>query len=271
MTAPPDRLPPGRDRLPASPRPADAAPSHSAKMVDERVPAPRHRAPRPGRLLPGPDRTGPDRTGPDRNGTERTEATVPTELTSVCVFCASSPGRDPRLVEAAAAFGALLARRDLALVTGGGHVGLMGAVADGALAEGGAVHGVITRALEAREVAHHGLTSLTVVDTMHERKAAMSGRADAFVMLPGGFGTLDEFFEALTWTQLGIHAKPCGVLDVAGYFGPLVDFVAGAVALGLVRAEHRDLVVVDTDPGRLLDRFARWSPVTTDKWLDRGG
>ncbi len=196
---------------------------------------------------------------------------MPTELTTVCVFCASSPGRDPRLVEAAAAFGALLARRDLALVTGGGHVGLMGAVADGALAEGGAVHGVITRALEAREVAHHGLTSLTVVDTMHERKAAMSGRADAFVMLPGGFGTLDEFFEALTWTQLGIHAKPCGVLDVAGYFGPLVDFVAGAVALGLVRAEHRDLVVVDTDPGRLLDRLARWSPVTTDKWLDRGG
>ncbi len=270
MTAPPDRLPPGRDRLPASPRPADAAPSHSAKMVDERVPA--RGTALHDRAVSSPDRT--DRT--DRTGTERTEpnrtgATVPTELTSVCVFCASSPGRDPRLVEAASAFGALLARRDLALVTGGGHVGLMGAVADGALAEGGAVHGVITRALEAREVAHHGLTSLTVVDTMHERKAAMSGRADAFVMLPGGFGTLDEFFEALTWTQLGIHAKPCGVLDVAGYFGPLVDFVAGAVALGLVRAEHRDLVVVDTDPGRLLDRFARWSPVTTDKWLDRGG
>ncbi len=194
---------------------------------------------------------------------------MPTELTTVCVFCASSPGRDPRLAEAASGFGALLARRGLTVVTGGGHVGLMGAVADGALAEGGAVHGVITRALEEREVAHRGLTSLEVVETMHERKAAMSGRADAFVMLPGGFGTLDEFFEALTWTQLGIHAKPCGVLDVAGYFEPLVDFVARAVDLGLVRPEHRDLVVVDPDPGALLDRLARWEPVTTDTWLDR--
>jgi uncharacterized protein (TIGR00730 family) len=196
---------------------------------------------------------------------------VPAELTTVCVYCASSPGRDPRLVEAASAFGSLLARRGLTLVTGGGHVGLMGAVADGALAEGGAVHGVITRALEAREVAHRGLTSLTVVDTMHERKAAMSGRADAFVMLPGGFGTLDEFFEALTWTQLGIHAKPCGVLDVAGYFEPLVDLVARAVEVGLVRPEHRDLVVVDTDPGGLLEQLARWSLVTTDTWPVRGG
>ncbi len=196
---------------------------------------------------------------------------MPTELTAVCVFCASSPGRDPRLTEAATAFGALLARRGLAVVTGGGHVGLMGAVADGALAAGGSVHGVITRALEAREVAHRGLSSLTVVETMHERKAAMSGRADAFVMLPGGFGTLDEFFEALTWTQLGIHAKPCGVLDVGGYFAPLAAFVARAVDLGLVRPEHRDLVVVDTDPGSLLDRLARWSPVTTDTWLDRTG
>ncbi|MGC8462458.1 MAG: TIGR00730 family Rossman fold protein [Acidimicrobiales bacterium] len=195
---------------------------------------------------------------------------MPTELTTVCVFCASSPGRDPRLAQEASRFGALLARRGLTVVTGGGHVGLMGAVADGALAEGGAVHGVITRALEEREVAHRGLTSLEVVETMHERKAAMSGRADAFVMLPGGFGTLDEFFEALTWTQLGIHAKPCGVLDVAGYFEPLVDFVARAADLGLVRPEHRDLVVCDPDPSALLDRLARWEPVTTDTWLERG-
>jgi hypothetical protein len=145
----------------------------------------------------------------------------------------------------------------------------MGVVADAALEGGGDVHGVITEALVAKEVFHPGLGRLQVVGTMHERKAAMADAADAFVMLPGGFGTLDEFFEVLTWTQLGIHAKPCGILDAAGFFGPLRALVDGAVAAGFVHAGHRDMIVLDDDPGRLLDRLAAWSPVTVSKWMDR--
>jgi uncharacterized protein (TIGR00730 family) len=128
---------------------------------------------------------------------------------------------------------------------------------------------VITEALQAKEIAHEGLTSLKVVKTMHERKAAMADAADAFIMLPGGFGTLDEFFEAVTWTQLGIHAKPCGVLDAAGFFAPLRALLDGAVTAGFVHPAHRDMVVMDDDPTRLLDRLAGWTPVTVNKWLDR--
>jgi len=190
-------------------------------------------------------------------------------LRSVCVFCGSSAGHDPAFAEMAGALGRELARRDLRLVTGGGRVGLMGAVADAALGAGGEVHGVITKALEGKEIAHTGLTSLTVVDTMHERKAAMSDMADAFVMLPGGFGTWDEFFEAATWTQLGVHRKPCGVLDVSGYYETLRALLTGAVATGFIRADHGELVHFDTEPGRLLDRLAAWEPVLVDKWLDR--
>ena len=127
---------------------------------------------------------------------------------------------------------------------------------------------MITEALVAKEVSHRGLARLQVVGTMHERKAAMADAADAFVMLPGGFGTLDEFFEVVTWTQLGIHAKPCGVLDAAGFFGPLRALVDGAVAAGFVHPAHRDMIVVDDHPARLLDRLAAWSPVTVSKWLD---
>ena len=192
------------------------------------------------------------------------------ELSSVAVYCGSNAGADPAFVEAAASLGRLLAERGIRLLYGGGHVGLMGAVADGVLDNGGEAHGVITRALEAKEIAHRGLTSLRVVETMHERKAAMSDAADAFVMLPGGFGTFDEFFEALTWTQLGIHAKPCGVLDVAGFFKPLRALFDGAVASGFVHPAHRDMVVIDSDPALLLDRLAAWTPVTgVSKWLDR--
>jgi len=189
---------------------------------------------------------------------------------SLCVYCGSSPGADPAYAEAAAALGALVARRGMALVYGGGHVGLMGVVAEAALAEGGEVHGVITRALQEREVAHHELTSLTVVETMHERKAAMADRADAFAMLPGGFGTLDEFFEVVTWTQLGVHAKPCGLLDVSGFFTPLLALIDHATQERFIRPEHRASVVVDTDPAALLDRLATWSPPVLEKWLDRG-
>ena len=190
-------------------------------------------------------------------------------LKAVAVYCGSNIGTDPAYAAAAASLGQTLADRGIRLVYGGGHVGLMGVLADVVLGNGGEAYGVITRALKEREVAHSGLTSLTVVETMHERKAAMADAADAFVMLPGGYGTLDEFFEVVTWTQLGIHAKPCGVLDVAGYFAPLGTLLDGAAQAGFVRPAHRGLVLTDSDPAALLDRLAAWTPVTTDKWLKR--
>ena len=192
-----------------------------------------------------------------------------TRISSVAVYCGSNFGTDPAYARAAASLGAILADRGMRLVYGGGHVGLMGVVADAVMQHGAEAHGVITEALQAMEVAHEGLTSLKVVKTMHERKAAIADAADAFVMLPGGFGTFDEFFEVLTWTQLGIHAKPCGILDVAGFFAPLRALLDGAVTAGFVHPAHRDMVVVDDDPARLLDRLAAWTPVTVSKLLDR--
>jgi hypothetical protein len=190
------------------------------------------------------------------------------QLTSVAVYCGSNPGTDPEYRQSAASLGRVLAERGISLVYGGGHVGLMGAVADAVIENGGEAHGVITEALEAKEVAHHGLTTLKVVKTMHERKAAMADAADAFVMLPGGFGTFDEFFEVVTWTQLGIHAKPCGVLDVAGYFDPLRALADGAVRAGFVHPAHRELIIIDGEPEALLGRLADWAPVPVSKWLD---
>jgi uncharacterized protein (TIGR00730 family) len=194
---------------------------------------------------------------------------MPSQPSSVAVYCGSNSGTDPAFAAAAATLGALLAERGIRLVYGGGHVGLMGAITDAVLDGGGEAHGVITRALEQKEIAHAGLTSLRVTETMHERKAAMADAADAFVMLPGGYGTLDEFFEVLTWAQLGIQAKPCAILDVAGYFDPLRAFLDGAVAAGFVHPAHRDMVIMDDDPARLLDRLAAWTPVEVSKWLDR--
>jgi uncharacterized protein (TIGR00730 family) len=190
-------------------------------------------------------------------------------LRAIAVYCGSNRGADPLYGRAAVSLGRLLAERGIRLVYGGGGVGLMGVLADAVRDAGGEVHGVITRALVDREVAHPGLTNLTVVETMHERKAAMSDAADAFIMLPGGYGTFDEFFEAVTWTQLGIHEKPCGALDVAGYFAPLRALLDGAVRHGFVAPVHRELVITDDDPARLLGRLAAWIPVTTDKWLDK--
>jgi uncharacterized protein (TIGR00730 family) len=189
-------------------------------------------------------------------------------FSSVGVYCASSPGVDPAFAEAAKSLGSALARRRVRLVYGGGRVGLMGVLADAVLAEGGAVHGVITQALKDKEVAHLGLTTLQVVTTMHERKATMADESDAFVMLPGGFGTLDEFFEALTWSQLGLHAKACGILNVNDFFDPLLELFAMATLQRFLRPEHRDMVVTDTDAESLLDRLASWTPVTVEKWLD---
>jgi uncharacterized protein (TIGR00730 family) len=189
-------------------------------------------------------------------------------LRAVAVYCGSNRGTDPVYARAAASLGRLLAEQGIRLVYGGGDVGLMGVLADAVRDAGGEVFGVITRALVDREVAHPGLTNLTVVETMHERKATMSDAADAFIMLPGGYGTFDEFFEVVTWTQLGIHAKPCGVLDVDGYFEPLRALLDGAARQGFVSTVHRELVITDDDPARLLGRLAAWTPVTTDKWLE---
>src|ERR1700742_4667334 len=194
---------------------------------------------------------------------------MPVQLSSVAVYCGSNPGLDPAYARAATQLGQTLAASGIALVFGGGHVGLVGTVSDAVLAGGGQAHGVITEALEGKELAHRGLTSLRVTATMHERKAAMADLADGFIMLPGGFGTYDEFFEVLTWTQLGIHVKPCGILDVAGFFDPLRAMLDRAVTGGFVHPAHRDMVLVDDDPATLLDRLAAWTPVTVTKWLDR--
>ena len=194
---------------------------------------------------------------------------LPLALHSLCVFCGSSPGARPEYRDAARAFGARLAARRIRLVYGGGHVGLMGVLADAALSAGGQVVGVITDGLQAREVGHTGLPDLRVVPTMHDRKALMASMADAFVALPGGAGTLDELFEAWTWTQLGIHRKPVGLLNVAGYFDSLLAFLQNAVLERFIRPEHADAVVVDEDIDRLLDRLARQDVVRSDKWLDR--
>ena len=172
------------------------------------------------------------------------------------VFCGSRDGARPEYRDAAHALGRTLAARGVGVVYGGASVGLMGAVADAALAAGGEVIGVIPRSLVAREIAHAGLTGLHVVDTMHERKARMAAVADAFVALPGGVGTLEELFEVWTWGQLGLHAKPCGLLDVAGYYAPLLAFVDRGVAEGFIRPAQRQTLIVDDDASRLLDRLA---------------
>jgi uncharacterized protein (TIGR00730 family) len=192
------------------------------------------------------------------------------ELASIAVYCGSSNGVDPSYVRCAHDFGALLAREGIALVYGGGNVGLMGAVADGALRAGGEVHGVITEALRVKELAHLELTSLVVVDTMHERKAAMADRADAFVALPGGFGTFDELFEVITWTQLGIHEKPCGMLNHKGFFDDLVAFIDKTTAAGFIKPVHRDTVVVEPDGAGMLQKLRVWEPARTPKIVDRG-
>lgn len=191
------------------------------------------------------------------------------ELASIAVYCGSSNGVDPTHLECARSFGALLARESIALVYGGGNVGLMGAVADGALSAGGEVHGVITEALRVKELAHLELTSLIVVDTMHERKAAMADRADAFVALPGGFGTFDELFEVITWTQLGIHEKPCGMLNHRGFFDDLVTFIDKTTSAGFIKPAHRDTVVVERDGAAMLKSLRAWEPARIPKIVDR--
>jgi uncharacterized protein (TIGR00730 family) len=185
----------------------------------------------------------------------------------VCVFCGSSPGRGPRYLEAASRFGAILAERGLALVYGGSRSGLMGAVADAVLAGGGEVVGVLPEFLGSKEIAHPGVTRLEIVSSMHERKARMAALADAFVALPGGFGTLDEIFEILTWAQLGLHDKPCAVLNVDGYFDGLLGFLDRAASEQLLRQEHRAMLIVESDPSQVVDRLRSHRPVVVEKWI----
>jgi uncharacterized protein (TIGR00730 family) len=175
---------------------------------------------------------------------------------AVCVFCGSSSGTRPEYAAAARALGTVLARRRITLVWGGGNVGLMGVVADAVLASGGAAIGVIPRGLEERELAHRGASKLHVTNSMHERKALMEQLSDAFIALPGGFGTLDELCEILTWRQLGLHAKPIGLLDVQDFFAPLAAAFDHAVREGFVRPEHRAILARDDDPARLVERLA---------------
>ncbi len=185
----------------------------------------------------------------------------------VCVFCGSNPGVRPVYAEAARALGRTLAERGMGLVYGGARVGLMGAVADTVLEAGGEAIGVIPHALVAREVAHAGLTELHVVNSMHERKALMADLAGAFIALPGGYGTLDELCEILTWSQLGLHPKPVGLLNVEGYFDPLLALFDRAVEEGFLPLAHRGLALAETDAGRLLDRFAAFEPPSAGKWI----
>jgi len=154
-------------------------------------------------------------------------------------------------------------------VYGGGRVGLMGVIADAVLATGGEVVGVIPHALNTRELAHDGITEMHTVETMHERKALMADLADAFIAMPGGFGTFDEFFEIITWAQLGIHHKPCGVLNIGGYFDRLVDFVDHAVTEGFIQRKHRDLILVGDQPDKLLDEMAGYESPVGETWVRR--
>jgi uncharacterized protein (TIGR00730 family) len=188
-------------------------------------------------------------------------------MRSVCVFCGSSAGNDPRFAQTASEFGALLAKEGITLVYGGGHVGLMGILADAVLANGGKVIGVIPRALWDREVGHRNLTELHVVESMHERKALMASLADAFVALPGGLGTLEEIFEVWTWAQLGIHDKPVGFLNAIGFYAPLLTFLDNAVDAGFVRPPYRAMAIVDDDGATLLKRMAEYDPPRVTKWM----
>jgi hypothetical protein len=188
-------------------------------------------------------------------------------MSRVCVFCGSSLGARGEYGDAAKRIGQTLLERGIGLVYGGASVGVMGQVADTVLAGGGTVIGVIPRALATKEVAHGGLADLRVVDSMHERKAQMADLADGFLALPGGFGTLEEFFEVVTWAQLGIHHKPCGLLNVAGYFDRLIEFIEHSVAERFVRSDHRRMVLMERDAAALIERMEAYEAPTVRKWI----
>jgi uncharacterized protein (TIGR00730 family) len=190
-------------------------------------------------------------------------------MQSICVFCGSNPGARDSYAEAARRLGRAVAARRLKLVYGGAAVGLMGALADAALAAGGEVIGVIPAALVEREIAHKGLTELHAVRSMHERKALMADLSDGFIALPGGAGTLEETFEVWTWGQLGHHRKPVGLINVEGFFDRLLGFLDHLTAEQFMRREHREMLLVASDPDELLDRFESYRAPVVEKWIRR--
>ncbi|HYS70057.1 MAG TPA: TIGR00730 family Rossman fold protein [Gemmatimonadaceae bacterium] len=192
------------------------------------------------------------------------------EIRRLAVFCGSNPGARPDYVEGARGFGRLLSQRGIGVVYGGSSVGLMAALAEAVLDELGDIIGVIPKMLVEREVAHKTLTDLRIVDSMHTRKALIAELSDGFVALPGGIGTLEEFFEIWTWAQLGVHDKPCGLLNIAGYFDPLLAFLDRAVEEKFVREVHRSMVIVESDPVVLLKKFEEYQPPRVVKWLNAG-
>ncbi len=187
----------------------------------------------------------------------------------ICIFCGSSLGNRPVYRAAAERMGRLLVDRGIELVYGGGNIGLMGVIADTVLGRGGKVIGVIPESLMAKEVGHRGLTELRVVSSMHERKAVMSDLSDGFIALPGGFGTLEEFSEVVTWSQLGLQSKPCALLNVERYYDPLLELFDHAVREGFLNTANRRLVPDDEDPGQLLQKMAAFEPVSVEKWIGR--
>ena len=188
---------------------------------------------------------------------------------SVCVYCGSAKGNNPVYADAAKALGRALVKHNLSLVYGGGHVGLMGIVADAVLEAGGEVTGVIPKALMDTEVGHERLTRLLVVKDMHERKALMAEHADGFIAMPGGIGTLEELFETLTWAQLGFHEKPIGLLNVAGFYDPLIEFLRHQTSQVFLRAEHKDLLLVETEPDPLIAQLKNFTMPEGVSWLSR--
>jgi uncharacterized protein (TIGR00730 family) len=188
----------------------------------------------------------------------------------VCIYCGSNPGRSSDYAASATKLAQTLVRRGIGLVYGGATVGIMGMVADAALAAGGEVIGVIPQVLGDKELAHQGLSELHLVNSMHARKALMVDLADGFIALPGGFGTLDELFETLTWAQLGIHRKPCGLLNVNGYYDGLIAFLQHCTDEQYIRPQHHGMLIVETQPDNLLQRFLEYQPPATVKWLDAG-
>lgn len=188
----------------------------------------------------------------------------------ICVFCGASPGARPEYAAATAELARLLVADGIGVVYGGGGVGLMGALADAVIAQGGEIVGVIPQALVDKEIAHRDVSDMRVVGSMHERKALMAELSDAFVALPGGLGTLEELFEVYTWAQLGLHRKPCALLDVEGYYAGIARFLAYAVEERFVREEHRAMLMVERDPRALIDRLRGFEPDTAlPKWIDR--
>ena len=190
-------------------------------------------------------------------------------MNKICVYCGSSPGKQPEYRTAARALAAAMNQHNMDLVYGGASVGIMGEIADAVLTEGGKVTGIMPQALVDKEVSHPGLSELIVVQSMHERKQVMADISDGFIAMPGGLGTLEELFEILTWGQLGFHQKPCGLLNIAGYYDQLTSFLQHAVDEQFVKLKHAEMLLASSDPQALLEAMLQYQPPSGDKWIGR--